>query len=181
MAKASRSRLKVYQAPFGFYDSVVAAPSQAAALRAWGSRQNLFAEGLAQVSSDPQAAVALEHPGTPLRRAIGSKGPFSLDPDLPDVPAVRPRRPPAARAAEKPAAKPAPAKPPPDRRALDAVAARLQRIDAARVKDEAELRQAREALEARDEESRRRWSSARAKAEADLAREEAAFRRAGGA
>ena len=38
-------KLKVFQAQFGFYDTIVAAPSQAAALRAWGVNQNLFASG----------------------------------------------------------------------------------------------------------------------------------------
>lgn len=67
-------RLKVYAAQFGFHDSVVAAHSQAVALVAWGTRQNLFAEGRAKVTHDPDAlAAALAHPEVPLRRAVGSK------------------------------------------------------------------------------------------------------------
>ncbi|WP_131116344.1 hypothetical protein [Lichenihabitans psoromatis] len=49
--------LKVYQAQFGFYDSVVAAANQKAALRAWETHQNLFAEGQAHVATD-EAAIA---------------------------------------------------------------------------------------------------------------------------
>ena len=46
------ARLKVFTTQSGFYDLAVAAPSQAAALRAWGIHQNLFAEGMAKVASD---------------------------------------------------------------------------------------------------------------------------------
>jgi hypothetical protein len=75
---ASR-KLKVFQAQFGFYDTVVAASSQAAALRAWGTHQNLFASGEAKVTTDEAAvAAALKHPETPLRRAVGSNDPFQL-------------------------------------------------------------------------------------------------------
>ena len=74
-------RLKVFQAQFGFYDSVVAAPSQAAALRAWGTHQNLFADGEAQVTTDEAAVeAAMAHPETPLRRAVGSNDGFALEP-----------------------------------------------------------------------------------------------------
>ena len=53
----------MFQAQLGFYDSVVAVPSQPAALRAWGTHQNLFAQGQAWLATD-QAAIkaALEHP-----------------------------------------------------------------------------------------------------------------------
>ncbi len=61
-------RLKVFQAQFGFYDSVVAAPSQVAALRAWGAHQNLFSDGGARVATDEQAIeAALAQPEVPLR------------------------------------------------------------------------------------------------------------------
>ena len=53
-----RPRLKVFQARFGFHDSVVAAVSQAAALRAWGVHQNLFADGQASITNDPRAVEA---------------------------------------------------------------------------------------------------------------------------
>src|SRR5205085_10312942 len=55
---ARARKLKVFQAQIGFYDTVVAAPSQAAALRAWGIRQNLFADGLARTTDEPQAVEA---------------------------------------------------------------------------------------------------------------------------
>ena len=81
-------KLKVFQAQFGFYDTVVAAPSRAAALRAWGTRQDLFASGDATETSDAAAiAAATAQPETPLRRAVGSTDPFALEPtNLPKVP-----------------------------------------------------------------------------------------------
>src|SRR4029079_17852375 len=66
-------RLKVFQAHLGFFDTVVAAPSRAAALKAWGSRQDLFRDGQARPASDPGAiAAALAKPGLVLRRPVGS-------------------------------------------------------------------------------------------------------------
>ena len=45
--------LKVYRTPIGFHDAYVAAPSQKAALQAWGSDANLFARGVAELVTDP--------------------------------------------------------------------------------------------------------------------------------
>ena len=43
MPKAKRKpKLKVYSTPIGFHDALVAAPSQKAALEAWGAGTNLF-------------------------------------------------------------------------------------------------------------------------------------------
>src|ERR1700748_1784461 len=81
-------KLKVFQAQFGFYDTVVAAPSQAPALRAWGTRQNLFASGEARPVIDPKTVeAATAQPETVLKRPVGSKDAFVADPSgLPDVP-----------------------------------------------------------------------------------------------
>src|SRR4051812_21470839 len=90
---ATGRKLKVFQASMGFYDTVVAAPSQAAALRAWGTRQNLFADGVARVSEDVRATeAALARPGVVLRRAVGTTDSFSLDPGLPTFPDLPPSR-----------------------------------------------------------------------------------------
>ncbi len=53
-------KLKVFQAQMGFYDTVVAASSQAAALRAWGTRQNLFASGDAALTTEASAVAAAQ-------------------------------------------------------------------------------------------------------------------------
>ena len=89
-------RLKTFQAHLGFFDTIVAAPSQKAALEAWGSRQNLFRDGTAKPATDPDAiAAAMAHPGVVLKRLAGSKDPFSEQPPLPKPKGplrARPRR-----------------------------------------------------------------------------------------
>jgi predicted nucleic acid-binding Zn-ribbon protein len=53
MAKAPKKaerkqKLKVFRTPIGFHDAYVAAPSQKAALEAWGADSNIFAQGIAE-------------------------------------------------------------------------------------------------------------------------------------
>ncbi|MDR6624517.1 hypothetical protein [Caulobacter segnis] len=174
------ARLKVYAAQFGFHDSVVAARSQAAALAAWGTRQNLFAEGRAKVTDDPEAiAVALAHPEVPLRRAVGSKDPFSLEPGLPDVPEAPKRKAPDPKVV-KAAPAPAPKAPPPDRSKLAAAEKALTAINIRRLDEEAALAERRAALEADEIASRQRWIKDRKAAEAELEKARRAYRAAGG-
>lgn len=179
MAKPRARRLKVFQAQFGFYDTVVAAPSQAAALRAWGTHQNLFVSGDARPATDPAAVTAaLEHPKTPLRRAVGSSDPFALEPaSLPKVPDA-PRR--AAPKAVAKAARPNTAKPPADRRNLDAAEAALHAVDEARLAEEARLRRVEEELDQRKAEAQAAYVAARKQATAEVVRARIAYRKAGG-
>lgn len=181
MAKApAPKRLKVYQAQFGFYDSVVAAPNQTAALAAWGIRQNLFAEGRAKVCDDAAAvAAALAHPDVPLRRAIGSSDPFSLEPNLPDVPDPPKRAKPSLKVVPKVKA-PEPTRPPPDRSKVDAAEKALTAINARRIEEEAAFQRRREALEAEETASRQRWAADRKAAEAELDKAKRAYRAEGG-
>jgi hypothetical protein len=66
-------KLKVFRTPIGFHDAYVAAPSQKAALEAWGSDSNLFARGAAEEVTDPELTKApLEQPGVVFRRLRGS-------------------------------------------------------------------------------------------------------------
>jgi hypothetical protein len=178
MAKAPKRKLKVFQAQFGFYDTVVAASSQAAALRAWGVHQDLFASGEARVTRDEAAtSAALRHPETPLRRAVGSKDPFQLEP------ASLPKVPDAPKPAAKPAAKPRsakPAAPPPDRSGLDAAEAALRKLDADRRSEEATLRREEEALDARRSAAQAAYVDARKSATAAVAAAREAYRKAGG-
>ena len=75
------ARLKVFQARLGFHDSVVATTSRPKALAAWGVRQDLFAEGMAGETDDPEAvAAAVAQPETPLLRPVGGKGRFVARP-----------------------------------------------------------------------------------------------------
>jgi hypothetical protein len=61
-------RLKVFCASSGFHDSIVAAPSKPAALKAWGAKTDLFSMGAARLVTDPKLArKALDRPGEVIR------------------------------------------------------------------------------------------------------------------
>jgi colicin import membrane protein len=77
-------KLKTYQASIGFYDLAIAAPSMKAALEAWGAASNLFHQGVAKESEDPDViAATTASPGVVLRRPVGSDGRFREHSDLP--------------------------------------------------------------------------------------------------
>ena len=165
-------KLKVFQAQFGFYDTIVAASSQPAALRAWGVRQNLFAEGLAHVVEDAEiVAAALAHPEIPLRRAVGSSDPFELQPaNLPDVPASK----------NGPKTRAKPEKPPADRSKLDKAEITLRNLDAEHKAEEAAFRRRQDELEAAQEAAQSDYVAKRRVATAELVEARAAYRKAGG-
>jgi colicin import membrane protein len=72
-------KLKTYQTSIGFYDLAVAAPSMKAALQIWGADSNLFHQGFAREVEDAEVVAAtLEHPGTVLRRPVGTDGSFRV-------------------------------------------------------------------------------------------------------
>ncbi len=75
MAKSKRTqKLKVFRTPIGFHDAYVAAPSQKAALEAWGTDSNLFAQGVAEAVTDTALTkVPLEHPGQVVKVLRGSR------------------------------------------------------------------------------------------------------------
>ncbi|MDP1619268.1 hypothetical protein [Phenylobacterium sp.] len=184
---AAPRKLKVFQAQIGFYDTVVAAPSRPAALRAWGLRQDLFASGHAKVAEDPAAIEAARaHPETPLKRAVGSADPFALDaahlPDVPDPPAPSKARAPArSRASAKPRAQPEPKpKPKPDRRALSAAEARLGEVEAQRRDEEAEFAQRAAKLAQDISKAKAAYAASHKAAAAAVAKARAAYRKAGG-
>jgi hypothetical protein len=176
VAQAKARKLKVFQTQIGFYDTVVAAPSRPAALRAWGVHQDLFAAGQARVMTDDAAtAAALRHPGTPLRRPVGAEGPFELEaatlPSMPDVP--KPRAKPAKRAATPGT------KPPPDRTKLTAAEAVLRDLDQQRLREEGELQREQDALDRRTEAAQQAYVAARKRASAAVASARQAYRKAG--
>jgi hypothetical protein len=77
-------KLKTYQTSLGFFDLAVAAPSMKAALEAWGADSNLFHQGAAKQSEDPDViAATMAAPGVVLRRPVGSSGPFKEHAELP--------------------------------------------------------------------------------------------------
>jgi hypothetical protein len=66
-------RLKVYRTPIGFHDAYVAAPSQKAALAAWGADSNLFAQKIAEEVTEPELMKEpLAKPGEIIRKLRGT-------------------------------------------------------------------------------------------------------------
>src|ERR1700752_1865371 len=77
-------KLKAYQTSLGFFDQAIAAPSMKATLEAWGADSNLFHQGAAKESHDPEViAATMAKPGVVLRRPVGSDGPFGEEAELP--------------------------------------------------------------------------------------------------
>jgi len=80
-------KLKTFITEQGFFELAVAAPSRAAALRAWGMKHDLFAQGLARQTGDKAViAATMAKPGTVLRRPLGTKTVFGVEAELPKVP-----------------------------------------------------------------------------------------------
>jgi hypothetical protein len=77
-------KLKTFETSLGFFDLAIAAPSMKAALEAWGADSNLFHQGAAKESTDPEIiAATLAKPGVILKRPVGSHGPFREQAELP--------------------------------------------------------------------------------------------------
>lgn len=174
------ARLKVFQARLGFHDSVVAATSRPKALAAWGVRQDLFAEGMADETDDPEAvAAAVAQPETPLLRPVGGKGRFEARPAGP------PRLPKEARSRQAgsrraptrtPRAKP----PPPDRSRLDAAEDAVAALEAERRELKARFEARRKALAEEAQAARKDLAARQTEARQALTEARAAFRKAGG-
>ena len=77
-------KLKTYQTSLGFFEQAIAAPSMEAALEAWGAESNLFHQGAAKDSTDPDiVAATMKRPGVVLKRPVGSDGLFGEHAELP--------------------------------------------------------------------------------------------------
>jgi hypothetical protein len=77
-------KLKTYETSLGFFDLAIAAPSMKAALDAWGADSNLFHQGAAKQSEDPDVVAAtMANPGVVLKRPVGSNGHFKEQAELP--------------------------------------------------------------------------------------------------
>lgn len=113
------AKLKVYVVPTGFHDAYVAAPSQKAALEAWGSEHDLFARGIAQVVTDEVlTAEPLASPGTVIKRSRGTTAE-----QIAALPEPEPRGAPPAKSGKATSRAPSTARktsPKPSRDALDA-------------------------------------------------------------
>jgi hypothetical protein len=92
-------KLKTYETSL---DLAIAAPSMKAALEAWGADSNLFHQGAAKQSEDPDVVAAtMAEPGVVLKRPVGSNGPFKEHAELPTNLGDATARP--SKAARKPA------------------------------------------------------------------------------
>ena len=129
MAKERKQKLKVFRTPIGFHDAYVAAPSQKAALEAWGADSNIFAQGIAEQVTDPaQMEEALANPGKVIKKVRGSADEHFAE--LERGPARKKAGKPEGDGAEivvlKPRAKP---KPKPSRDELDTAEEALEKAD----------------------------------------------------
>src|SRR2546423_15700489 len=83
-------RLKTYQTSLGFFDEAIVAPSMKATLEAWGTKTNLFHQGVAKEVDDPDViAATMRKPGVILSRPIGQTG---LSKNIPTCPHACPLR-----------------------------------------------------------------------------------------
>lgn len=163
---ARHSKLKVFRTPIGFHDAYVAAPSQKAALEAWGSEKDLFSAGAAERVDDPELMrEPLANPGKVIRRVRGT-----MAEHIAALPKDTPRRAKSAPSVSKAAgpsrrrAKPAPPrkpKPRPSRQPLDRAEAELAEIEQrhqgerdALARRQAELDRERRKIEAAQERAR---------------------------
>jgi hypothetical protein len=150
--------LKVYRTAAGFYDAVVAAPSRAAALRAWSSERDLFALGAAEETNDPKLTeLALAKPGEVIKVA-------RIDDESYAQPAPKTTKTP-----------PKATKPRPKRTALDRAEADLGAIDAQFAEQRADLERREAELAAERRALIAAEDTARAKAQAAVDRAQAAY------
>lgn len=182
-------KLKVYSTSVGFYDALVAAPSQKAALKAWGTTTDLFGAGRASVVDDPDLqAEALAQPGKVVKRARGDEAAM-LDFEAPSTPEPQSELAPKPKVKQPSRSKPKPAKStpppePPDRTKLDRAERDLADAEREIAAEEATLAKQRDDLEHREREVRRaadkrltdlRLAKGRAEAAYDRAAHESAL------
>lgn len=156
-------KLKTYQTSLGFFDLAMAAPSMKAALEAWGADSNLFHQGAAKESHDPDViAATMAKPGVVLRRPVGTDRPFSEHAELPtDLGGGRPTK--AARKSKGPKAQKRSSGP------VDKAAERKAALAYEREQRRRELERAKEAAARQKERERRQQAIDKAQAALDKA------------
>src|ERR1700677_369587 len=161
-------KLKTYQTSLGFFEQAIAAPSMKAALEAWGADSNLFHQGAAKESTNPDGiAATMAKPGVVLKRPVGSDGPFGEHAELPKNLDQGERKKPAP----KPSAKAKKSSAQPDKAADRKAAQAYEREQQRREREEAKEEAARQ-----KERERRQHAVAKAQAELDKAEREHAER-----
>jgi hypothetical protein len=156
-------KLKTYETSLGFFDLAIAAPSMKAALEAWGADSNLFHQGAAKQSEDPDVVVAtMAKPGVVLRRPVGTDRPFSEHAELPtNLESGGPAK--AARKSKGPKAKKRSSRP------VDKAAERKAALAYEREERRRELERAKEEAARQKERERRQQAVDKAQAALDKA------------
>jgi hypothetical protein len=168
-------KLKTFITNIGFFELALAAPSMKAALEAWGMGHNAFQHGFAKQTDDPKiVAATMAQPGVVLRRAVGTKGEFKVQAELPkDLWKLKPSKlaakEPKAKAAAKPSPRPKQAKgenKKAEQAAILSFEKAKQQRDAAREKAESQAEAKRERDQARIERALAKADEAMERAEA---------------
>ena len=166
-------KLKTYQTSLGFFEQAIAAPSMKAALEAWGADSNLFHQGVAKESHDPDViAATMAKPGVVLKRPVGSDGPFGEHAELPKNLGQDGGK----KAARKPPAKAKKSSAQPDKAAERKAAQAYERERRRREREEAREEAARQKEQARRQEAVDKAQAALDKAEEEHAKRAAAMR-----
>jgi hypothetical protein len=150
----------------------IAAPSMKAALEAWGADSNLFHQGAAKESHDPEViAATMTKPGVVLRRPVGTDRVFSEHAELPtDLGDGGPAK--AARKSKRPKVKKSSSRP------VDKAAERKAALAYEREQRRRDLERAKEEAARQKERERRQQAVDKAQAALDKAEEEHAKRAA---
>jgi hypothetical protein len=175
VTKAKRKqKLKVYRTPIGFHDAYVAAPSQKAALEAWGADTNLFGRDIAEQVTDPELTrMPLENPGQVVKVLRGTKAE--------QLAALEKQKPPKRTAQQKAEIVPKKKKSrgrKPSRSAVDRAEEALETLEGRQAKQTAEIERQQQALERKRRELLRRHERERDKAQENLEDERAKHERA---
>ena len=159
--KPRAQKLKVFRTAIGFHDAYVAAPSQKAALEAWGADSNIFAQGIAEQVTDPKLMEEpLASPGKVIKRVRGS-----ADEHFAELDRAAPRK----KAAKDPETgkvvqlKPKKPKPKPSRDELDAAEEALEKAGKKQRKKLREIDQELQALERKRRDLQRKIEAERDK------------------
>jgi hypothetical protein len=157
-------KLKTYQTSLGFFDLAIAAPSMKAALAAWGADSNLFHQGAAKQTEDPDiVAATMASPGVVLKRPVGSGGPFKENAELPtDIGGERRQKTTAGKSAGHNTHKH-------PKRAVDPAAERKAALAFEREEKRRERERAKEEASQRSERERRKKAIAKAQGALDAA------------
>ena len=154
-----KQKLKVFVTPIGFHDAYVAAPSQKAALEAWGADSNIFAQGIAEQVTDPKLMEEpLASPGKVIKRVRGS-----ADEHFAELDRAAPKKKAAKESGKVVQLKPKKPKPKPSRDELDAAEEALEKAEKKQRKKLREIDQGLQALERKRRELQRKIEAERDK------------------